>query len=128
MRRGHDSRLAHVRGELIPYIRLREHFHIPGEPPDIEQVMIVETDEGRHGFAVDEVLGDHQTVIKGLGRFYSRVQEISGATILGDGAIALILDPQRLVHNAVRSNAKAGNTAPETRRPDREEAEHPQPV
>ena len=90
--------------------------------------MIVETDEGRHGFAVDEVLGDHQTVIKGLGRFYSRVQEISGATILGDGAIALILDPQRLVHNAVRSNAKAGNTAPETRRPDREEAEHPQPV
>jgi two-component system, chemotaxis family, sensor kinase CheA len=127
--RGHDTRLANVRGELIPYIRLREHFRIHGEPPDIEQIMIVETDEGRHGFAVDEVLGDHQTVIKGLGRFYSRVHEISGATILGDGAIALILDPQRLVQNAIRSAGKTVRyPAHEVQTPEPEEEEHPQPV
>ena len=56
--------IANVRGEIIPYIRLREFFYIKNQPPAIEQIMIAETDSGRCGFVVDEVLGDHQTVIK----------------------------------------------------------------
>ena len=66
--------------------------------------MVVETSDGRYGFVVDEVLGDCQTVIKNLGRFYRHVQVISGATILGDGSVALILDPERLAQEAVRSH------------------------
>ena len=51
---------------------------------------------------VDQVIGQHQTVIKTLGRMCKAVEEVSGATILGDGRVALILDLPRLVHNAER--------------------------
>jgi two-component system chemotaxis sensor kinase CheA len=95
--------IANVRGEIIPYIRLREHFRMCQERPEREQVMITETEDGRYGFAVDQVLGDHQTVIKNLGRFYRHVDLVSGATILGDGTVALILDPQRLVRDVARN-------------------------
>jgi two-component system chemotaxis sensor kinase CheA len=104
--------VANVRGELIPYIRLREHFNIPTAPPEIEQVMIVETAEGRYGFVVDCVLGNCQTVIKNLGKFYRQVQVVSGATILGNGTVALILDPERLVQTAVRAQSKAARGHP----------------
>ena len=95
--------VANVRGEMIPYIRLREYFKMPSERPEREQIMIAETEEGRYGFVVDQVLGDHQTVIKNLGRFYRHVDLVSGATILGNGTVALILDPQRLVRDALRT-------------------------
>jgi len=98
--------VANVRGEIIPYIRLREHFDITTERPEREQIMIAETEEGRCGFVVDEVLGDHQTVIKNLGRFYRHVQFISGATILGDGTVALILDPDRVVQDVLRATSE----------------------
>ncbi|MGD0732836.1 MAG: chemotaxis protein CheA, partial [Terracidiphilus sp.] len=104
--------VANVRGELIPYIRLREHFNMRSESPQIEQIMIVETGEGRYGFAVDCVLGDCQTVIKNLGRFYRHVQVVSGATILGNGTVALILDPERLVQTALRTHAQAARGHP----------------
>jgi two-component system chemotaxis sensor kinase CheA len=97
--------LANVRGELIPYIRLREYFNIRAPRPPIEQIMIVATEGGRYGFVVDQVLGDCQTVIKNLGRFYRHVQVVSGATILGNGTVALILDPERLAQEAVRTIA-----------------------
>jgi two-component system chemotaxis sensor kinase CheA len=95
--------VVNVRGEIVPYIRLREHFLIRTQRPEIEQIMVVETEEGRYGFVVDQVLGDCQTVIKNLGRFYRHVQVVSGATILGNGTVALILDPYRLVQDAVRA-------------------------
>jgi two-component system chemotaxis sensor kinase CheA len=103
VQRANGKHLAMVRGELIPYIRLREHFDILSQPPAIEQVMIVETGAGHYGFVVDCVLGDCQTVIKSLGRCYRNVQVVSGATILGNGAVALILDPERLVQDALRA-------------------------
>jgi two-component system chemotaxis sensor kinase CheA len=104
--RANGKHVANVRGELIPYIRLRQYFHIESELPQIEQIMVVETELGRYGFVVDEVLGDCQTVIKNLGRFYRHVQVVSGATILGNGMVALILDPERLVEEAVRTLAR----------------------
>ena len=70
------------------------------ERPEREQIMVAETEHGRFGFVVDQVLGDHQTVIKNLGRLYRNVQVVSGATILGDGTVALILDPHRIVQSA----------------------------
>ena len=96
--------VSNLRGEVVPYIRLREYFGIGADRPEIEQIMIVDTGEGgRYGFVVDQVLGNCQTVIKNLGRFYRHVQVVSGATILGDGTVALILDPWRLAQEAVRT-------------------------
>ncbi len=96
--RGRD--LVNVRDEIVPYIRLREHFGVEGAPPAIEQVVISDVEGRRVGFAVDRVIGGHQTVIKSLGKFYRHVQGITGATILGDGRVALILDLRQLVHAA----------------------------
>jgi two-component system, chemotaxis family, sensor kinase CheA len=114
--RANGKHIANVRGELVPYIRLREHFRLPSRAPAIEQVMLVETSEGRFGFVVDQVLGNCQTVIKSLGRFYSQVQIVSGATILGNGSVALILDPERLIQEAVREETYGkGARAAQTR-------------
>ena len=104
--RANGKQMANVRGELIPYIRLRQHFDIRTKRPAIEQIMVVETEQGRYGFVVDQVLGNCQTVIKNLGRFYRHVQVVSGATILGNGMVALILDPERLAQDAVRLNSQ----------------------
>ncbi|HEY3491052.1 MAG TPA: chemotaxis protein CheA [Candidatus Deferrimicrobiaceae bacterium] len=92
----HGRHIANVRGQIVPYIRLRDRFAIEGERPQIEHIVITEFDETRVGFVVDRVVGEHQTVIKSLGRIYSGIQGISGATILGDGTVALILDIQRI--------------------------------
>jgi two-component system, chemotaxis family, sensor kinase CheA len=100
--KANGKHLANVRGEIVPYVRLREHFHAGGALPEIEQIMVVETAAGRYGLVVDRVLGSCQTVIKNLGRFYRQVQIVSGATILGNGSVALILDPERLVQDAAR--------------------------
>jgi two-component system chemotaxis sensor kinase CheA len=95
-----NRRLINVRGSIVPYVRLREQFAIMGEAPMIEQIVIVRIENKRIGFAVDHVVGGHQTVIKNLGAFYRDVEGISGATILGDGTVALILDVMKLVHIA----------------------------
>lgn len=97
--------IANVRGEIVPYIRLRKYFSIRTPGPEIEQIMVVQTEGGRYGFVVDQVLGNCQTVIKNLGRFYRHVPLVSGATILGNGTVALILDPERLVQDAIRAIA-----------------------
>jgi two-component system chemotaxis sensor kinase CheA len=103
--KANGKHVAYVRGEIIPYIRLREYFDIKTKQPEREQILVAETEDGHYGFVVDQVLGDHQTVIKNLGRFYRHVELISGATILGNGSVALILDPHRLVREALRSTA-----------------------
>jgi two-component system chemotaxis sensor kinase CheA len=63
----------------------------------------------RVGLVVDKVIGDHQTVIKNLGAFYVDAEGISGATILGSGAVALILDVPGLVRIAEREETKMRN-------------------
>ena len=95
--RSHGRNLVQVRGRQVPYIPLRERFRIPGELPGIEQIVITEVNGVRVGFVVDQVIGEHQTVIKSLGRAYKDARGISGATTLGDGSVALILDLPQLV-------------------------------
>jgi two-component system, chemotaxis family, sensor kinase CheA len=96
VRKAHGRHMANVRGSLVPYVRLREEFGINDSLPDVEQIVITEIDRSRVGFVVDQVIGQHQTVIKTLGRVYRNVEGISGATILGDGSVALIMDMVRL--------------------------------
>ena len=105
--KANGKQIANIRGEIIPYIRLRDYFNIHTDRPEREQIMVAETEGGRYGFVVDQVLGDHQTVIKNLGRFYRHIQIVSGATILGNGSVALILDPHRLAQEAVRTMSLA---------------------
>ena len=88
----HGRNLANVRGAIIPYIPLRQHFRITEQRPEIEQIVIADIHGTKVGFVVDNVVGEHQTVIKSLGKMYRDVKGVSGATILGDGTVALILD------------------------------------
>lgn len=101
LRRGVDQKnggnLANVRGSLIPYIRLRELFCTDGEAPEIEQIVITHLNGKVVGFVVDEVVGGHKTVIKPIGKMYKQVPEFSGASILGDGSIAIIVDLMRIL-------------------------------
>ena len=105
--KAHGRNVANVRGHLTPYINLRQQFGITGERPEIEQIVIVGVKGGRVGFVVDGVVGEHQTVIKPLGALYHDVVGISGATILGDGSVALILAPGDLAELAESSEHQA---------------------
>ena len=91
-RRSTGGDIIGVRGEIIPYVRLREFYGRTGSTPPIEYVVITEINEMAVGLAVDAVLGQHQIVVKPLGTVYRNVRDISGATILGDGTVALITD------------------------------------
>ncbi|MEO5331099.1 MAG: chemotaxis protein CheA [Magnetococcus sp. YQC-5] len=93
----HGRRIVNVRDEIVPFIRIRERFVMEGDRPTIEQIVIVNVDGKRVGFAFDAVVGQHQTVIKNLGDSFEYSDEFSGATILGDGTVALLLDLARMV-------------------------------
>ncbi|MDY7038015.1 MAG: chemotaxis protein CheA, partial [Thermodesulfobacteriota bacterium] len=94
--------LISVREELVPYVRLREIYGIRGDRPPLEQVAIARSDGMRVGIVVDEIIGDHQTVIKSLGGMYRDAEGVSGGTILGDGGIALIVDVSKVIQCAER--------------------------
>jgi two-component system chemotaxis sensor kinase CheA len=97
VQRTHGRPILNIRGNIVPYVSLRERFQIRAKRPPIEQVVINETNGQRIGIVVDRVIGEHQIVIKTMSKIYGDVDEISGATILGDGTIALILDITRLI-------------------------------
>ena len=88
-----------LRGEVLPFIRLRDLFEIPGEPPLRENVVVVQYAGERAGLAVDQLFGEFQTVIKPLGKVFSHIRCIGGSTILGSGEVALILDVPGLVRH-----------------------------
>ncbi|WP_319779656.1 chemotaxis protein CheA [Maridesulfovibrio sp.] len=102
------QQFVNLRGEIVPYIRIREWFEVEGDSPPIEQIVITGLDGSRIGVVVDTVIGEHQTVIKSLGRVYRDVEGISGATIKGDGTLALILDIPKLFRTVLAEVKAAG--------------------
>jgi len=86
-----------VKNEVIPLIPLREVFEIPGKRPDREQVIIVDVENFRTGIVTDKVIGDHQTVVKPLGKTFKNAEGVAGAAIMGNGNVALILDLHGLI-------------------------------
>jgi two-component system, chemotaxis family, sensor kinase CheA len=86
-----------LREQLVPFIRLRQLFATGTTPDRYQKIVVVSTGSERVGLVVDQILGDHQTVIKPLSRFHAGIETFSGATILGDGGVALILDVPHLV-------------------------------
>ena len=99
------KKIINLRDEIVPYIRLRDWFHVPGDRPEIEQIIITGSDGQHTGIAVDEVIGQQQTVIKNIGKIFEDVEEVSGATIKGDGTMALIIDIPSLLRNVQRNMA-----------------------
>ncbi len=89
-----QGRVVNVRGEYLPLIAVHEIFNIRPRSASFEEgiLMIVETDHGRVAMFVDELLGQHQVVIKNIESNYRKVQGISAATIMGDGSVSMILD------------------------------------
>jgi two-component system, chemotaxis family, sensor kinase CheA len=95
------------RGDYIPIIRLHEAFNLEPRCRDLNlgAVMVVECDGRKVGLFVDELLGQQQVVVKSMETNYRRVEGVSGATILGDGSVALILDIPSLVRYAAERSA-----------------------
>ena len=95
---GGHSDVLQLRDEYVPIVELDEVFNIDKEKRSIEEsiIVVVETDGEKIGVVVDELLGQQQVVIKSLEENYKRVDGISGATILGDGTVALIVDVSSL--------------------------------
>ncbi|MBN2403581.1 MAG: chemotaxis protein CheA [Spirochaetes bacterium] len=86
-----------LRGEIVPFIRIRDFFNEQGDIPEMENIVVVNYADKKVGFVVDEALGEFQTVVKPLGRIFKKVEWISGATILVGGEVGLILDVPKLV-------------------------------
>ena len=86
-----------LRDALVPFIRLRELFATGTKPDLYQKMVVVSTGEERVGLIVDQIIGHHQTVIKSMSKLHDDVTTFSGATILGDGSVALILDVGNLV-------------------------------
>jgi two-component system chemotaxis sensor kinase CheA len=103
--RDHHSAAAggviNLRGQPLPYLRLRDRFQVPGDRPVREHVVVVQHAGGRAGIAVDALFGESQAVIKSLGTILDRLSGVSGSTILGDGRVALILDTPALLREAI---------------------------
>jgi two-component system chemotaxis sensor kinase CheA len=86
-----------VRGDLVPFLRLRDLFDSEGQADPHQKVIVTSIGDTRVGLVVDQIIGSHQTVIKSLSKLHADVTMFSGATILGDGSAALILDVAQLV-------------------------------
>jgi two-component system chemotaxis sensor kinase CheA len=103
--------VLNVRGEVLPFLRLRNLFSIPprtsGEPAGEEvlreNVVVVQHDHGRAGIVVDELLGASDTVMKPMGSLLQQTAGVAGSSILGNGRVALVLDAREIVRCAVQS-------------------------
>jgi two-component system chemotaxis sensor kinase CheA len=99
---GGSGRVVEVRDEFMPVIDLEKVFNVPRfDFENVSNIMVVvEADGGRVALLVDELLGQQQVVVKNLEANYRKVDDVSGATIMGDGRVALILDVGSLVRGS----------------------------
>ncbi|MEI7429808.1 MAG: chemotaxis protein CheA [Betaproteobacteria bacterium] len=98
-----ERNFLNLRGEALPFIRLRELFEAEDQAPPRESIVVVQFGGRRAGIVVDQLMGEFQTVIKPLGRMFAHLRGIGGSTILGSGEVALILDVAALVQNVTRA-------------------------
>ena len=96
-----------LRGEALPYIRLRDWFGLQNSSPSRESVVVIETDGWRAGIVVDSLLGTRQTVIKPLSNVFADLPGIAGSTILGNGRVAIILDVPGLMREVLRGQSQS---------------------
>jgi two-component system chemotaxis sensor kinase CheA len=89
--------MIQLRDALVPFLRLREVFNTGTDPDQFQKIVVISTGGERVGLVVDQIIGSHQTVIKSMSSLHREIASFSGATILGDGGVALILDVMHLV-------------------------------
>ncbi|MGL3608168.1 chemotaxis protein CheA [Rhizobium sp. G187] len=95
-----------LRDSLVPFLRLREVFNTSTPPDTYQKMVVISTGNERVGLVVDQIIGDHQTVIKSMSKLHHDVTTFSGATILGDGSVALILDVAQIVSAGQQQEAQ----------------------
>ncbi len=94
---GTFNQLIVLDGQQLPFFYLRHEFELENNNAPIEQVIVVRYEDKRIGIVVDSVVGEYQAVLKPLGKYYKNQEIISGATILGDGTIALVIDTNKAI-------------------------------
>jgi two-component system chemotaxis sensor kinase CheA len=92
--------ILRIRDELVPFLSLDTLFGFERVEGTDRRVVITSVDGRRTGLVVDEVIGQHQTVIKPLSVYHRDIEGLAGSTILGDGSVALILDAPAIVKRA----------------------------
>jgi two-component system chemotaxis sensor kinase CheA len=95
--------VINLRGQALPYVRLRECFRLGGQPTERENVLVLRYHDQRVGLVVDRLFGENQTVIKPLSRTLGELPGVSGSAILGNGRVALILEVEGLMREALRA-------------------------
>ena len=105
------ERVLEVRGEYLPIVELWKVFNVAGAKTEATQgiVVILQSGGRRYALLVDQLIGQHQVVVKNLESNYRKVPGISAATILGDGSVALIVDVSAL--QAINREQRMANTA-----------------
>jgi two-component system chemotaxis sensor kinase CheA len=105
-----EGRMVHVRGEYLPIIALHSLFnqHTEITDPTLGVLVLIESDGKKSALFVDRLVGQQQVVIKSLETNYRKVPGVSGATIMGDGGVALILDVAALIQMGQSSNYLTG--------------------
>jgi len=107
-----EHNYINLRGEVLPFVRLRERFREEGKAGRRENVVVVQYGNQKAGLVVDELMGEFQAVIKPLGHLFGNLKGISGSTILGSGEVALILDVPSLIQQAVSAENLAAVALP----------------
>ena len=96
--------VINIEGVQYPFYYLRDEFNIPGEPPEREEIIMVKYEDRKIGVVVDNITGEYQAVLKPLGKLYRSQDIFSGASILGDGTVALVLDTHQVINKFTRYN------------------------
>jgi len=96
-------------GTQFPFLNLRKEFLIKDAPPSQEQMVMVKYEDKLMGILVDSVIGEYQAVLKPLGRHFKEQEIISGATILGDGTVALVMDTNKIIYTFSNSTDNEKN-------------------
>lgn len=96
--------VINIEGVQYPFYYLRDEFRIPGEPPAREEIIMVKYEDRKIGVVVDNITGEYQAVLKPLGKLYRSQDIFSGASILGDGTVALVLDTHQVINKFTRYN------------------------
>lgn len=101
---------VNLRGEQVPFIRLRDIFALPACDETREKIVVVQFGDRRAGIVVDELHGEIQTVVKPMGPIFQALKGIGGSSLLGTGEVALILDVQQLINFAIaQESARNGS-------------------
>ncbi|HEX9264789.1 MAG TPA: chemotaxis protein CheA [Candidatus Binatia bacterium] len=118
--------VINLRGEPLPYIRLRDWFELSNQRTARENIVVIEVDGVKAGLVVEALHGAQQTVIKPLGRRFQGLPAIAGSAILGNGRVALILDVPSLMREVIRLQAQQTSRGNEFQEPGaRQQHGHP---